>query len=680
MPCNLTPREVVAHVYDASQRNRCDGSLTINYSPIAKDMILRKIFVTLLILTGVALTSVFAAVKDLPVVEVNGAKYHYYVVQPQETLYSLLPRLGVTRDQLIAWNPTVADGLKAGMTLYFPVSDSGSNKGDNSATVQRATADGATEISSGDVVRHKVAKGETIYGLAHTYGVSTDELIAENPFVADGLKVGQTLTITLKHRHDDGGNLSETLVPEPAHADSKPLAYIVKSKETFYSIARAHNLTVAELEEANPGITVLKEGQVLSIPTVAETAPVSSGNPSGTPSEVSDAPSGKETAEVSGASSPSAGDVQPIDADKESISESSVVTTPAKTGKSIDVAIVLPFMLAEETPSKSAQRYTEFYKGFLMAVDSLRNNGTPIHVRAYDTEGSMARLTEIIADSSLQSCSMIIAPDNAAQLSVLSDFGKAHGIKVLNNFKVRDDGYLTNPALMQGNIPSQEMLDKAVDAMAQRVRYTTPVFVNLEGGANDKTEFTDALKKKLDELGVKWQTITAPGKLEAAGLKSLPADGSYSFIPMTGRQAELNKILPAIIQWRDEVVMPSVKVIGYPEWVTFRGETLDNMHSLNTIVYSRFFTEDSNPRVRRIEEKFKNWYGSNMDSAIPRQGLLGFDTGMFVINYLKSSRGYYDGVQNGFSFKGSENGAGSFNQLLYLVNYRPGGVTEKTAL
>ena len=37
-------------------------------------------------------------------------------------------------------------------------------------------------------------------------------------------------------------------------------------------------------------------------------------------------------------------------------------------------------------------------------------------------------------------------------------------------------------------------------------------------------------------------------------------------------------------------------------------------------------------------------------NAIPRQGLLGFDTGMFVLDYLKNPVARYDGVQNGYSF------------------------------
>ena len=233
-------------------------------------------------------------------------------------------------------------------------------------------------------------------------------------------------------------------------------------------------------------------------------------------------------------------------------------------GTELSVAVVLPFMLNEETPSKSAQRYTEFYKGFLLAADSLRNNGTPVRISVFDTEGSTAKVHDIIANPELKNHRLIIAPDNLEQFAMLGEFGRVNGIKVLNDFIVRDETYRTNPAVMQGNIPSAIMFEKAADVMVARMAYTVPVFLNLTDGANDKTEFIDAVKKRLDGKGTQYKTITVEGKLTKANLKELPAEGNYTFILNTGRQSDVNRLLPGLIEWRDEAVMPSIKVVGYP--------------------------------------------------------------------------------------------------------------------
>lgn len=590
------------------------------------------------ILMGAA--SVFAlhaAVKDLPVKTVNGRLYHYYEVPAKETVYSLCYKLDISKDEMIRHNPSVADGLRASMTLFFPVEES----------VETAVQPSAAQ---GRVISHHVQKGETIFGIAHKYGVNTEAVIEQNPVLKNGLKAGQTIQITVS------GSVVEPKVAEPAPAQPAPKqtagvkGYIVKKKETFYSIAVANGLSVAALEAANPGVTSLKEGQVLNIP-VREV-----------PAEI-----------VADASAAPTGDKSVAEAAADSV-------TVASADKSVSLAVMLPFMLNEESPSKNACRYTEFYKGLLLAVDSLRNNGTPIHVTAYDTEGSVLKVREALTDSTFRRHNAIIAPDNSAQMAILAEYGKNNNVKVVNTFIVRDDSYLTNPDMVQANLPSQLMYRKAIDALMERFENATPVFLNIKGTTGDKADFVGELRKSLDAKGKTYMEVEADGRLTVADLKPLPADGNYVFVPAAGRQADLNKLMPGIIEWRDQAVTPTVQLFGYPEWTTFRGETLENMHNLNTTVYSRFYTDEESARTKDIDARYKQWYGTRMENAVPRLGLLGFDTGMFVIPYMLNGGDKYDGVQNGYYLVRSGENGGAYNDALYFVTFRPGNVTDKTRI
>lgn len=206
------------------------------------------------------------------------------------------------------------------------------------------------------------------------------------------------------------------------------------------------------------------------------------------------------------------------------------------------------------------------------------------------------------------------------------------------------------------------------------------MFVSIKGVAGDKADFVETLKESLSARGKTYMEVEVDGRLDVADLRALPTDGNYTFIPTSARQADLNKLMPGIIEWRDQAVTPIVRMFGYPEWTTFRGETLENMHNLNTTVYSRFYTDEEAPRTTDIDARYKKWYGGHMENAIPRQGLLGFDTGMFIIPYLANDNGTYDGVQNGYFFTTPKDGAGSYNEALYFVNFRPGNVIDKSRI
>ncbi len=601
----------------------------------------RKVTVSALIWASATIMA-SAAIKDLPVRTVNGKIYHYYEVPAKETVYSLCYKLGITKEQLTKDNPAVADGLKAGMILFFPMEDqeTASNAASNAGTVK--------------IINHKVEKGETIFGIAKQYGVTTDEVISQNPILTEGLKAGQTITIKTG---TPAATPQATVESAPA-GNVQMNAYIVKKKETLYSIAHEHGISVAELENANPGITSLKAGQVLNIPGATRSVP-----------------------EVV------ASDPQPVAADSLAVVPAAIPATtdsisPAtiEPKRDLRIAVMLPFMLNEQNPSKAAQRSTEFYKGILLAADSLRNSSTAVHISAFDTEGSTLTVRETLAKPEFKDYDVIIAPDNTDQLAVIGEWAKANNSKVLNTFVVKNDSYITNPGMMQGNLPSSLMLEKAVEGMSERLRYSTPVFITINNTASDKAEFASLLKKTLEAKGIAYMDVTVDGKLMPANLKALPADGNYTFIPLSGKQADLNKIMPGIIEWRDETITPVVKMFGYPEWITFRGETLDNMHRLNTTVYTRFYADEESSRTRGIEDKFRKWYGKGMDAAVPRQGLLGFDTGMYLIKNLDGSDEVYDGVQNGFHFVTPTPQGGSYNDVLYLVNFRTGGIIEKISL
>ena len=102
---------------------------------------------------------------------------------------------------------------------------------------------------------HVVAKGETLYSISRKYGITVAELCTENKITqSQVLKVGPKLVI-------------------PAKSLPTTESYIVAKGDTFYGIARRHNMTVDELLSLNKlkSSDTLKVGQVLKVPASTTT-------------------------------------------------------------------------------------------------------------------------------------------------------------------------------------------------------------------------------------------------------------------------------------------------------------------------------------------------------------------------------------------------------------------------
>lgn len=615
---------------------------------------LGKIVAGIFLSVSMMAQTVTAGVADLPVTNLNGQLYFYYEVQPKETIYSLTHKLGVTREQILASNPSVADGLKAHSVLYFPVTEA-----DLAAGAGRKT--------------HVVAKGETIYGISRQYGLTPDRLVELNPGVRDGLKTGMKLLVGTVESPETAATVSGS----PAVKSGRCHGYLVKAGETLYSIARANNVTVADIEAVNPELTVPKAGQVINIPDVEDVYVKAHPTPAGVEGEVTVVTPISSTIEA----------IEPPLA-AETVGETAVaeeVTAPAETR----IAVMLPFMLNQPKMSRATARMLEFYQGFLIAADSLRNSGNSIKLYSYDTAASNDTVAALLANPELKKMNVIIAPDDEQQLAMIARFGRDNGVAVFNPFVVKDSAYIENPVMIQANIGHDLMYAKAVEGLVARLGGATPVFLSRSGGATDKADFVEALKARFNNEGIKWKELGYTGKLTSANLKDLPS-GNYVFIPESGRLSEANTFLVALDEAREGALVDggSIRVWGYPEWIAFKGDALEKIQSLDALIYSRFASEIGSDEARGINYAFKRWYGSEMAEAVPCQGTFGFDAGMFIIKSLngngKSLLGndvpVYRGVQYSFILEPREGVAGRENGALYIVNFRPSGLVESTLL
>ena len=151
-----------------------------------------------------------ATVYELPVTNIEGKEYYYYEVKSSETLYSLSHKLELSQEEMIKYNPSLANGLKSGMKLYFPISELG---------------------KAGEMKKHKVSKGETLYSISKKYHISIEQLLQLNPSAQNGLTEGEELVIKT---NADASKFQ---------AKNNGALHTIVNGETLYSIAVQYNTT-----------------------------------------------------------------------------------------------------------------------------------------------------------------------------------------------------------------------------------------------------------------------------------------------------------------------------------------------------------------------------------------------------------------------------------------------------
>lgn len=561
------------------------------------DILRRRAVAIVAVALMTALQPQAGIVNELPTIRVSGKIMYYYDTQSGDNIYTIADKLGVSVGDIRAYNPSVSDGIKPRMRLFFPTDIATTAAGDSQGPLT-----------------HVVAKGESIYGIAHSHGLTMDQLVSLNPDAKDGIKPGMRLRL----RED------------------------VPGKEVITS--------------TTPQSTAAQESQ-LSKP---------SSSPLSEPEYVAD---------------------ENLPAEPGDSIELSAGVYPDTTLTELHVAIILPFLLEEENIGRQTKLYTEFYKGFLIAADSLNLPGrTPVRLHAYDTSANLDSVQAIMRRPEMASMQLIIAPDNQSQLGVIAREAPAEAL-VFNMFAVRDSSYKSNRAMVQTNIPHDAMYARAIDGFFDRFPDATPVFISRAGGRTDKEEFTDQLKQRLSLAGRVYKTLSFDNYLSDADLEGFDPDtNEYVFIPLSGSRDEFTRILHALKGLKGRGLNPdAVQVFGYPEWATFRGTQFDEICDLGTTIYSRYSPVERDADAERVNEAFRHTYGDGMiDKQMPVLGVLGFDTGTMVIEGLRTKAGTgefpstFEGIQSGIRLMQASDDSGLYNDALFIITYRPGGLIEKT--
>ena len=424
--------------------------------------------------------------KAINVQSKKGTATLTHLVAPKETLYGIEKKYGVSDEALKQANPFLEkDGLQIGQILTI------------SSHVALKNNTPITE----KVVYHYVLPKETKYSIAKQYRITIEELERKNPEVVSNLPEGFKLLIKgVAPKADKNVVVNEpkkeivVTAPSKNKVSTNYLNYVVKPKETLYSLSKMVGLTQEELIALNPLLSEgVIEGMVLKVPaTIAFSQETK-----------------KEYHELS-------------------------KNTYGNSRKKL--TLLLPFNVSKiegDTVNSMAMRLKkdkflnmtlDFYAGALMAIDSAKTLGLNIDVNIFDSQEtkSSSNVASLIKNNDLADSDAIIGPfyqsnvEKAAELllpnqvPVISPLSKDLGVSYANIFQ---------------SIPAPEAVKNAMfDYMRTKGGNIVAVVDKKKGSV---IQFI-----KENHKDVQFSTLTANGGVSAENLKSLFVKDKINYVVM----------------------------------------------------------------------------------------------------------------------------------------------------
>lgn len=492
----------------------------------------------------------------------------------------------------------------------------------------------------------------------------------------------------------------------------------IQSGETLYSIARTYNITVARLQELNPGLQpdYIMAGQKINVPASAAQRSVATQGVSSSAAQTTqlshflNRPQYKTTHEVqkketiySISRQHGISEAKLIEANPQlkngKLKKGAVLNIPytdeedalyqqalkakqeeeekakTKSFDAINVALILPFSVSAENMTSEAQKMANLYQGFLLAVDSLKQRGCSVNVYAYDEANSVS---SVLQKREMKSMQLIVGPMRQYNQNAVAKFAHENGI--VHVVPMANDLTLVNehPTTFQVNTHSSIIYSLVYSRFISMHKKDNIIFINTND-RGDNMSYINGLKAALEGQGIKYRQadineISAVNDMLSTSLCNV-------IIPYSGTSAAFENLCKKLgtLDISDNC---TVQMFGFPEWQALAQKHEANLNKYNCQFFTSFYSNPSSSRTQRFNSLFQRWFNQSQYNSYPRYGELGYDIGVFFIKGLRDyGSSFYENLNNNsytslefpFTFEKKNSWSGYQNKSVLIVTRRPDG-------
>ena len=422
----------------------------------------------------------------------------------------------------------------------------------------------------------------------------------------------------------------------------------VKKKETVFGISRAYGLTIEELINANPEMKQqgyeLKKGAVLNIPY---------------PKSVIEKQEAERAAKAR-----------------------KVAEEAAKANDVRNREIRLGVMLPLHDINGDGRRMMEYYRGVLMACDSLKKQGVSIDVHAWNTAED-GNIYKVLEDPAAAKCDLIIGPLYSKQMDALSDFVAKHDIRLVIPFSINAPQLTTNRNIFQVYQSQNEVSEATISHYLERFKDCHTVVIDCNDSTSKKGVFTFALRRQMESRGMEC-VVTNLKSSEEYFSNAFSRTKPNVVVLNTGRSQELGVAFSKINGLKANNPELDITMFGYSDWLLYTHRYLENYYKYNTYIPSVFYYNPLSPATQQFQQKYRQNFSSDMQNLLPRFAITGFDHAYFFLKglhkYGKTFNGAegmfgYPFIQTPLKFERYGNG-GLRNKTLLFIHYKPDHLME----
>lgn len=559
------------------------------------------------------------------IVAVEGKNYYLHSVVRGDTLYSLAKAYKLTEHDIMACNENLtAATLKVGDKLLIPYKE--------------LSSEGKVNGEDKRYLIHTVAEGETMHAIARKYKIVFATLMEDNPNVdATHMSIGMKIRV---RRSEMGYSTTSEIDKEVQKSDAKvaearaesktqesvaqesdpktvhPAEYVVQSGDTLYTIAQQFGLSSRQLLKLNglKNQRDIKVGMTLIVavsqPEVPAEQPASEQIASET---VPDVDATEEQASVDEQNSIFVGE----DYDS-GISHIDVEFPPLALHHTLKVALMLPFHVRD---NKINPNYVDLYKGVLLAMEDLKQEGLAIELAVFDTCSSATTITDIVNfEPGFMDAQLIIGPVHEDELRHVLNHAEANEVPVVT--PLADMEALRSPVLFQLQAEESHRYDKIEEVLKSNREVVT-----IYAGSNDWDYATEVASKlgdmprrslnyHFDRESFFYNRMADGTNGEEVIMEDLMrSETEKLFVVVASNETDVDRILTTLSSTKASIAGRGLTygnylVLGNRKWINMKNIDRQSFFKNNVLFIVPYHAKRNDEIIRHFDGRYVEAYGT----------------------------------------------------------------------
>ncbi len=322
----------------------------------------------------------------------------------------------------------------------------------------------------------------------------------------------------------------------------------------------------------------------------------------------------------------------------------------------VKVGVLLPF----KDKGQWGQTSIEFYRGFLLAVDSLKHQGLSVEVYAVDSGTTEASLHAVLNRGELSGVDLLFGPAVEVQVNALATYCREMKVRLIVPFNTPCTQIADNPYVTELTPPRSVIYRNIVQLAISSV--SNPNFVMLKCNETDEEDaaYHDYFARCAIASGYPCKVLNV-GADDVTAQVALSTERTNIIVPDSHSENALKALL-TFVRCHPQY---KIALLGYPAWLAYANKYQKDLFECDTYIFSPFYYNALSGKVMKFDWAYNNDFHTVLRHDYPSMALFGFDAGYYFLSGVNP-----DPYQQEFRLvKVMSEGGGQVNNFVQLVHY-----------